>query len=197
MSMWEPFSEGARHAVVRAQQVAQMFGSSTIGTEHLAFVLAEGDDELAETLAHAIDREDLRGRLGTVRAAPSEEMTFAAGAKHAIALAFENAHRLDQSFIGSAHLALGVLASGDPLPLRPEVDPAALRAEIDRIARAGEGTLAWKQISGADPHPAAGALLRTLARFGDLAHAGTRVSVTVTRSGEAERTWTFITEEGA
>src|ERR1700692_1968244 len=34
MSMWEPFSEGARHAVVRAQQVAQMFGSSTIGTDH-------------------------------------------------------------------------------------------------------------------------------------------------------------------
>jgi ATP-dependent Clp protease ATP-binding subunit ClpA len=195
--MWEPFSERARRAVVRAQQVAQTFGSSTIGTEHLAFALAEGDYRLGETLAHAIDRDGLRERLGAVSASPSAEMTFTGGAKHAIELAFSNAHRLDQGYIGSAHLALGVLESGDPLPLRPEVDLDALRAAIDRIAQAGEGSVAWKQVAGADPHPAAAALLRTLARFDDLAHAGTRVSVTVAPAGEAERTWTFVTEEGS
>jgi ATP-dependent Clp protease ATP-binding subunit ClpA len=193
--MWEPFTERARHAIVRAQEVAQLFGSSTIGTEHIGFALAETDDPLGEALAKAIDREALRGRLGSVSAAPSAEMSFSDGAKRSIELAFENARRLNHNYIGSEHLALGVLASGDSPPLRRDVDPGELVARIDAIADSPEEVSPWKQIEGAEPHPAASAILQALQRFADLAQAGTRVSVTVSQAGAPEHTWTFVHEE--
>lgn len=196
LGMWEPFTEPARHSIVRAQQVAQMFGSSTIGTEHIGFALAETDDPLGEALAKAIDREALRERLGAVAASPSAEMSFTGGAKHSIELAFENARRLNHNYIGTAHLALGVLASGDPPPLLAQVDPGELAARIDAIADAAEGANSWKQIEGAGrAHPAAAALLQTLRRFADLAQPGTRVSVSVSPAGADEQTWTFVHEQ--
>ena len=194
--MWEPFTERARHAIVRGQEVAQLFGSSTIGTEHIAFALAETDDALGEALAKSIDREALRGRLGSVTASPTAEMSFSGGAKRSIELAFQNARRLNHNYIGTEHLALGVLASGDPPPLLRDVDPDELAARIDAIADSAEGVQPWKQIDGdADPHPAASALLQTLQRFPDLGQPGTRVSVTVSQTGAPERTWTFVHEE--
>jgi ATP-dependent Clp protease ATP-binding subunit ClpA len=196
LGMWEPFTERARHAIVRAQEVAQLFGSSTIGTEHIGFALAETDDPLGEALAKAIDREALRGRLGSVSASPSAEMSFSGGAKRTIELAFENARRLNHNYIGTEHLALGVLASGDPPPLRSDVDPDALAARIDAIADSAEGFTPWKQIeAAAAAHPAVPALLQTLQRFTDLAQDGTRVSVTVSQPGAADHTWTFVHEE--
>ena len=35
MSMWQPFHEDARHAIVLAQEAAVQFGNNYIGTEHL------------------------------------------------------------------------------------------------------------------------------------------------------------------
>jgi ATP-dependent Clp protease ATP-binding subunit ClpC len=133
--MWEPFTEDARQAIVRAQAVAQMFGSSTIGTEHLAFALDEGGDATATALAQSLDREAIKRRLGVARGAPSTEMTFSDAAKRAIEYAFGNARRLGHGFIGPPHLALGMLATDDPPPLVEGVDPAMLRARLDAVAQ--------------------------------------------------------------
>lgn len=196
LGMWEPFTEPARHAIVRAQEVAQMFGSSTIGTEHLAFALAETDDPLGEALTKAIDRDALREKLGTVGAAPSTEMSFSGGAKHSIELAFENARRLSHNSVGSAHLALGVLGSGDAPPLQPNVERDALSARLDAIARAAEDANSWKQVEGdGETDPAAAAIVQALRRIPDLTLPGTRVSVTISPPGAAERTWTFVREQ--
>ena len=131
--MWEPFSESARRAILHSQQVAQMFASHCIGPEHIAFALAEGDDEIGHLLAGAFDRDAIRERLGAAGAAPAEEMEFSSGAKRTIELAFVNARRLDHNSIDTAHLALGLLAAGD-LPLLPTTDPATLRAALDTAA---------------------------------------------------------------
>src|ERR1700685_762208 len=100
---WDPFTEPARRSIVRAQEVAQMFGSSSIGTAHMTFALAESDDEVGSALAAAIDREAMRNLLGGAGAGPADEMTFTRGAKQSIELAFESAHRLKQNLIGPAH----------------------------------------------------------------------------------------------
>jgi ATP-dependent Clp protease ATP-binding subunit ClpC len=137
--MWEPFTEEARQAVVRAQAVAQMFGSTTIGTEHLAFALDEGGDATATALAQSLDREAIKQRLGVTQGAPSAEMVFGVSAKRAIEYAFENARRLGHKFIGTPHLALGMLATDDPPPLAEGVDPAMLRARLEAAAESAGG----------------------------------------------------------
>ena len=134
MSLWEPFTGPARRAVVRAHQVAQMFGSPHIGVEHVAFALAEGDDAVANVLATAIDRDAIRERLGIAGAMPKPDMVFTKGAKRTIELAFENARRLGHDFIGVPHLALGLLGNDECPPLVAGADPAALRTSLETIA---------------------------------------------------------------
>ncbi len=202
--MWEPFSEPARRIFVRAQEVAQMFGSSTIGTEHMTFALAESDDEVGSALANAVDREAMRLLLGAASASPTDEMTFTRGAKQSIELAFESAHRLKQSFIGTAHLALGIVASSDPPPLVGTVDSAALRAALELAARhESPGThlrkrrraSAWKRVAGDDSHPEIPALLEALPSYKEFDVPGTRFSVSIAVPGTEERTWSWVREE--
>jgi ATP-dependent Clp protease ATP-binding subunit ClpA len=191
--MWEPFSEPARRAIVRAQEVAAMFGSTFIGTEHIAFALAEGDDDLGHLLAKSLDREAIRERLGGASSAPSQEMVFSTGAKRSIESAFENARRLNHSYIGPAHLALGILASGDPPPMLSGGDPEWLRAALDQVAN-GDDPLrsVWKKVAGSDDlDPAMHALVTSLQYLKNLATPGTRISITVTPPNGEERTWAW------
>ena len=63
-----------------------MFASTYIGTEHIAFALAETDDEVGRVLANAFDRDQIREQLGGARGFPKPEMVFTTGAKRAIEL---------------------------------------------------------------------------------------------------------------
>lgn len=197
MAMWEPFNDPARHAIVRAQEVAQMFASHFIGTEHIAFALAEADDEVGRIMATAIDRNAIRERLGGAASAPTSEMVFTPGAKRTIELAFENARRLDHRYIGEAHLALGVLGSNDRPPLVAGVEVTELRAALDRAGQAEESsTLHWKRSAGEDdPHPVAASIVQMLLRYPDLSKTGTAVKVTIQPAGGVERTWSYLRED--
>jgi len=201
--MWEPFTEPSRRAIVRAQEVAQMFGSSYIGTEHIAFALAEGDNDVGRLLAGAIDRDAMRALLGDVSHAPVEEMVFTTGAKRSIETAFENARRLGHNYIGLAHLALGILDSGDPLPLVAGCDAGRLRADLSRAASAEVPPLKkWKLVPGRLPpqvegqpavqdlQMAADAMISALQNFTELSEPGVTVTITFTRRGKAQ-SWTW------
>jgi hypothetical protein len=194
MTMWEPFSEPARRAVVRSQEVAQMFGANFIGTEHMTFALAETDDAVGAALAKAVDREALRKLLGDVSRAPTDEMVFTSGAKRSIELAFENARRLNHNYIGSAHIALGILESREPPPLRPGEDIGVLRAALDLAATKGPapGEHVWQRLAHADRNAVADAVDHALSFLQDFGKDGTRVSVTVAVPGEADATWTWV-----
>ena len=201
MTMWEPFSEPARRAVVRAQEVAQMFGANFIGTEHMVFALAEGDDPVSGALANAVDREALREQLGNVSQAPVVEMVFTSAAKQSIELAFENARRLNHNYIGTGHLALGILGSAQPPPLLPGHDADALRIALI-LAATHDGPEAtnqkhrWKRLEG-ERHPISAAFEAALPYVKDLGKDGTRVTVTLAVPGEAERTWGWVKEPPA
>lgn len=134
MSMWEPFTEPARLAIVQAQNVAQLFGSSFIGTEHMLFALADRDDALGALLAGAVDRDAIKVRLGTATQAPQAEMKFTEEAKRSIELAFMHARRLGQNFIGAPNLALGILDAEPPV-LVEGASRAGLQAAIESVAR--------------------------------------------------------------
>ena len=139
MSTWEPFSAPARHAFVRAQAVAQMFGSSSIGPEHVAFALAEADDDVGRAFANALDRDAIRARLGVASAPPAEEMTFSRETKRVIEAAFENARALNHALVGNGHIALGILDAEDPPKLAAGTEQIVLRAELQRLAEVETG----------------------------------------------------------
>src|ERR1700736_2325290 len=195
MGMWEPFSEPARRAVVRAQEVAQMFGANFIGTEHMVFALAEGDDPVGAALTNAVDRNALREQLGNVTQAPVTEMVFTSAAKQSIELAFENARRLNHQYIGAGHIALGILSSAAPPPLLPGHDADSLRVALV-LATSHDAPDAkrdrWKRSGGAARHHVVGTVDSGRAYTEDFAKDGTRITLTVDVPGEAERTWTWV-----
>ena len=174
-----------------------MFGSSTVGTEHVAFALAEGDDAVATAWAESLDRNAIRERLGVAHGAPSTEMAFAVSAKRAIEFAFENARRLSHNFIGTPHLALGVLATDDPPPLIAGVDLVMLRARLDAIAEGSVAVPARWTLRDGPPHPFVRQLVVTAGRYDELGPPGTRITLTVTPPAGPARTWAFEREPDA
>ena len=116
MSMWEPFTEEARNAMVAAQEIAQEHGEDFIDPNHLFFAVAR-DKKIAEMLSNldaGPERVAAAARtiLPDAREKASAEMTFTPEAKRVIELAFMYSRNLDTRFIGSEHLMLGFLALG-------------------------------------------------------------------------------------
>jgi ATP-dependent Clp protease ATP-binding subunit ClpC len=175
-----------------------MFGSTTIGTEHLAFALDEGGDATATALAQSLDREAIKQRLGVTRGAPSTEMVFGVSAKRAIEYAFENARRLGHNFIGTPHLALGMLATDDPPPLVGGVDLTMLRARLDAVAQSTPVPRTTWALRAGEPLPFVehlAALLSAYRRSDQLGPPGTRIALTVTPPGGPERRWVLERED--
>lgn len=134
--MWEPFTEGARQTVMRAQEEAQAAGSAQIGTEHLLAGLLRNEESLATQalLASGVTLEAVREAL---RAQPpgsaAVEMVFTPRAKRCIELAFEEARRLQNNSVGVEHLLLGMLkqeCGATGLLERLGVSPEQVRTEL-------------------------------------------------------------------
>ncbi|HEY0381607.1 MAG TPA: Clp protease N-terminal domain-containing protein [Candidatus Elarobacter sp.] len=202
MTMWEPFSEPARRAIVRAQEVAQMFGANFIGNEHMVFALAEADDAVGAALTNAVDRDALREQLGNVSQAPVVEMVFTTAAKQSIELAFENARKLNHNYIGTAHVALGILSSAQPPPLLRDHDADSLRLALVLAAthdspEAAQRKQRWKRSEATERHPVSDAVDSMLPYLKDLGKDGTRITVTLAVPGETERSWNWVKEPPA
>ena len=200
MTMWEPFTEPARRLIVRAQEVAQMFGAHFIGTEHMVFALGEGDDPVGHVLANAVDRDALRERLGSVSGPPTQEMAFTAASKRSIELAFESARRFNHNYIGTAHLAIGIILA-EPPPLLPAHQAATLLVDLEHVATHDEPPPSRKtgwRLETSDPDTDVARGLSMAARYMARSDVeGTRITVTVAVPGEAERTWTWVRDSNA
>lgn len=116
MSMWEPFTAQARDAMVQAQHVAERHGDSFISHHHILIAIADAPDVAQVFAAMGIGRDRIQEAgakiLGEEGGAPAKEMTFTSEAKRMIELAFDNARKLDNNFIGCEHLALGYVDLG-------------------------------------------------------------------------------------
>ncbi len=107
--MWEPFTEGARRAIVLAQEAAAKYGGRCIDTQHIVMGLLEIDEgpllPLFEQRDLSIDayREKL---IGDSHEASSndEEFAFAPDAKRLIEAAFECAREWGMDYISAEHL---------------------------------------------------------------------------------------------
>ncbi len=108
------FTERARIALSKAQELAQDFGHSYVGTEHILLgIAAEGEGLGAKVLReNGLDEALIAELLEKYVGRGAEGMSFQGltpDAKRVIELAIMDANRLGHSYIGTEHLLMGLM----------------------------------------------------------------------------------------
>ncbi|HWP30314.1 MAG TPA: ATP-dependent Clp protease ATP-binding subunit [Fimbriimonadales bacterium] len=136
--MWQRFTERARKVVFYAQEEAQRFGEGYVSTEHLLLGLVREQDSVAARVLEKLGvslskiRAEVEKQLPRGEHKPVSEMTLTPRAKRVIDLAYEEARLLNNNYIGTEHLLLGLIREGDGLAGRVL---AKLGVELERARR--------------------------------------------------------------
>ncbi len=143
-SMFERFTERARHVVVAAQEEARALERGYIGTEHLLLGLLrerEGLDLAARVLGDlGIAAEPVRARIVEIAGSGDKprrrQIPFAPRAKKVLELALREALSLRHNYIGTEHLLLGLVRENGGLAARVLLefgaDAEKIRSEVIR-----------------------------------------------------------------
>ena len=142
-SRFEKFSEKARRVLSLAQEEAQRFNHTYIGTEHVLLGLVrESDGVAAKVLTNlGVELPKVRSAvefiIGRGERASTGEIGLTPRAKKVIELAVDEARRLNHNYIGTEHLLIGLMREGEGVPagvlesLGVTLDK--IRAETSRI----------------------------------------------------------------
>ena len=142
-SRFEKFSEKARRVLSLAQEEAQRFNHTYIGTEHILLGLVRETDGVAAKVLNNLGVELNKVRsavefiIGRGERTPSGEIGLTPRAKKVIELAVDEARRLNHNYIGTEHLLIGLMREGEGVPagvlesLGVTLDK--IRAETSRI----------------------------------------------------------------
>jgi ATP-dependent Clp protease ATP-binding subunit ClpA len=147
MYPFERFSEATKHVLTLAQEEAERGHRSYIGTEHLLLGLLRERDTVASVVLDRInvDIADVRHMIDMVLAA-DERMVIqhiipTSRVKNVIEIAFTEARRMGDGFVGTEHLLLGLLIEGDGIGAHVLSDLGAnlenVKAEIEFVRKAG------------------------------------------------------------
>src|SRR5579884_2936981 len=194
--MWQRFTERARKVVFYAQEEAQKFGEGYVSTEHLLLGLVRESDSVAarvlEKLSVSLNRirAEVEKQLPRGDARPSQDMTLTPRAKRVIDLAYDEARNLNNNYIGTEHLLLGLIREGDGLAGRVL---AKLGVELENARRqvmALQDTEAQPKSGGRSASHGGSTKTQTLDEFGrdltELARDG-KLDPVVGRQSEIER----------
>jgi ATP-dependent Clp protease ATP-binding subunit ClpA len=116
--VFERFTEGARRAIVLAQEEARSRNHSALGTEHLLLGIAREGGAGARLLAVlGADRDDIRLRVDEIATAADDEpqahLPFTPELKKALELALRESIDTGAVEVGTPHLVLGLLREGE------------------------------------------------------------------------------------
>jgi ornithine carbamoyltransferase len=136
--MWQRFTERARRVVFFAQEEAGRLGENYVSTEHMLLGLVRENDSVA---ARILDRMGVS--LGRIRSEIERQVTHGDGrlgqdmqltprAKRVIDLAYDEARQLNNNYIGTEHILLGLIREGEGLAGRVL---AKLAVELERTRR--------------------------------------------------------------
>ena len=118
-SRFEKFSERARRVLTLAQEEAQHFNHSYIGTEHILLGLVREEEGMAAKvlvnmgIGLAKVRSAVEFIIGRSEKPTSGEIGLTPRAKRVIELAIDEARHLSHNYIGTEHLLLGLLREGE------------------------------------------------------------------------------------
>jgi ATP-dependent Clp protease ATP-binding subunit ClpA len=122
--MWQRFTEKARIAIFNAQEEAQRLGGSDVSVEHILLGLIRSPDGTAFRVLVGLGvkpdqvREETEKLLTAGNATPTQDLMLTPRAKAVIDLAYEAARQLNNNYIGTEHLLLGILQEGESLAAR-------------------------------------------------------------------------------
>jgi ATP-dependent Clp protease ATP-binding subunit ClpC len=144
--VFEHFTDQARVAVVVAQEESRRCGHPAIDTEHLLLALLHTNDTAFQLLERAgFTLEETRAEvLAPEGEGPPDHIPFSAPLKEALEMSLHEALRLQDDFIGTEHLLLGLLREGNGAAAQAlqrrgfELEPTRLAiANVDRGTRRG------------------------------------------------------------
>jgi len=117
--MWQRFTERARKVIFYAHEEAGRLGESFLTTEHLLLGLVRENDSVAARILERmgvslnrirseVERQVTRGdgRMG-------QDVQLTPRAKRVIDLAYDEARQLNNNYIGTEHLLLGLIREGE------------------------------------------------------------------------------------
>jgi ATP-dependent Clp protease ATP-binding subunit ClpA len=113
--VFERFTEGARQAIVLAQDEAHTLRHNFVGTEHILLGLLREEESLAARILEEIGVyvEDVRAQVARIVGQGDEVITgqipFTPRAKKVLELSLREALALDHNYIGTEHLLLALL----------------------------------------------------------------------------------------
>ena len=138
MYPFERFTDKAKSVLTLAQDEAEKSHHSYIGTEHLLLgLLRQGDGLAAKVLANLgleIDkvRDTMDSVLGRDERTKRQQSIPTSRVKKVIEIAFEEAKRMNNTYVGTEHLLLGLLIEGEGIATDVLED---LGANLDKVRR--------------------------------------------------------------
>ncbi len=155
--MWQRFTERARRIVFYAQEEAGRLGEHNVCTEHLLLGMLREKDHVAAKIITGLGvsleqiRADIEQQVVHGEGHQGQDMQLAPRAKRVVALAYEEANDLNNNYIGSEHLLLGMLREAEGLAGRVllhlgiwERVKNEERPKSAQAARANSGTAAGR-----------------------------------------------------
>ena len=141
--MWQRFTESARKVVFYAQEEVVYHGENYVSTEHLLLGLTRAEGCVAWRILARLGVAPGRVRAETERliargeAHTGQDMQLTPRAKRVIDLAYDEARALDNNYIGTEHLLLGLIREGEGLAGRTlamlGVDLERTREEVVKL----------------------------------------------------------------
>ncbi|MBV9850377.1 MAG: ornithine carbamoyltransferase [Armatimonadetes bacterium] len=138
--MWQRFTERARKVVFYAQEEAGRLGENYVSTEHLLLGLVRENDSVAARILDRIGvslgriRSEIERQVSRGDGRLGQDMQLTPRAKRVIDLAYDEARQLNNNYIGTEHLLLGLIREGEGLAGRVlsklGVDLDRTRAEV-------------------------------------------------------------------
>ncbi len=158
--MWQRFSERARKVIFFSQEEAGRLGQNCVSTEHLLLGLLRENDTVAARIIERLGFDLIRIRGEVDRRAPcgeerpGQEMCLVPDAKQVIDFAYEEAQRIDNRYIGTEHILLGLIRDSEGVAGRVlaelGVELESARAIVMTL-QATDSTVEPKPTSTTDP----------------------------------------------
>lgn len=120
--MIDKFTERAKEALFSAQRVMERYNHNQIDTEHILLALLEQPDGLATKIISRAgvnpqyirrEVEEALYRFAKVYGAPTTQIYLTPQAKHVLDLAWEEAQRLKDEYIGVEHILIGLVREAE------------------------------------------------------------------------------------
>lgn len=173
--MFDGYTQRARTAVMRAQQIAMQMGHPVVGTEHILLSLAAEEQSVAGRVLTQLGLSlqklyhQLQEAMSGVAQARSEGVPFSPRAKRVLELAAEEARELNHNYIGTEHLLLALLREGEGVAARLlQANDVSLEAVREAVLETLAPGMAGKPgtVPGKSPAQAGGKPTPILDSFG-------------------------------